>query len=463
MPSKKSLILSLLFVLAGMAGIAQSPRIIYSEPERDDSRRTNFEIIGKLNGNFLVYKSNRSDDAVCVYDNDMKLKDRVKLEFTPDQVINVDFVAYPDFFYMFYSYQKKGVVHCAVAKLDGNAHKMMEPVELDTTQIGWGNGNKIYTMLNSDDKKRIMVFKINSKNQKNFVFTTLLYNSNLELLGKHRMNMPMEERNDFFTDFLLSNDGNLVFGKCLRENYNEYITRLMLVIKYPDSTDFSINNVETGNRILDEVKIKVDNSNKRILVNAFYYKQKRGNIEGLYSVLWDQAQNRKIKEFASVFNDDLRNSAKSSDGSTKMAFNDFFIKNIIIRKDGGYLLVCESEYTTSRGGGFNRWDYLGGGNPWVNPMDYSYWSPYGSWNSPWNRWNTNSITRYHAENIMMLSYSSDGAIEWSNVIPKSQFDDESDNMVSYQLMNTGVDVHFLFNAFERRVLMLNDQSLDAEG
>ncbi len=463
MPSKKSLILSLLFVLAGMAGIAQIPRIVYSEPERDDSRRTSFEIIGKLNGNFLVYKSNRNDDAVCIYDNDMKLKDRVKLEFTPDQVINVDFVAYPDFFYMFYSYQKKGVVHCAVAKLDGNAHKMMEPVELDTTQIGWGNGNKIYTMLNSDDKKRIMVFKINSRNQKNFVFTTMLYNNNLELLGKHRMNMPMEERNDFFTDFLLSNDGNLVFGKCLRENYNEYITRLMLVIKYPDSTDFSVHTVETGGRILDEVKVKVDNSNKRILVNAFYYKQKRGNIEGLYSVLWDQAQNRKIKEFASVFNDDLRNSARSTDGSVKMAFNDYFIKNIIIRKDGGYLLISESEYTTSRGGGFNRWDYLGGGNPWVNPMDYSYWSPYGSYNSPWNRWNTNSITRYHAENIMMLSYSSDGVIEWSNVIPKSQFDDESDNMVSYQLMNTGADLHFLFNAFERRVLMLNDQSLDAEG
>ncbi len=49
-----------------------------------------------------------------------------------------------------------------------------------------------------------MVFKINSRNPKNFIFTTMLYNSNMELLGKNRMDMPMEERNDFFTDFLLT-------------------------------------------------------------------------------------------------------------------------------------------------------------------------------------------------------------------------------------------------------------------
>src|SRR6266702_3143842 len=102
MPFKITFIIPLLLVFSIFAGHAQGPKIVYSEPEREDSRRTSFEIIGKLNGNFLVYKSNRSDDAVCIYDIDMKLKERVKLDFTPDQVVNVDVVAYPDFFYMIY-------------------------------------------------------------------------------------------------------------------------------------------------------------------------------------------------------------------------------------------------------------------------------------------------------------------------------------------------------------------------
>ena len=464
MPYKECLLVCLLLFTANFLK-AQAPQIVYTEPEKEDSRRTNFEIIGKFNGNFLIYKSNRNDDAISIYDNDMKLKERVPLEFTPDQqLINVDFIAYPDFFYVIYQYQKRSIVHCMAAKLDINAKKLMDPVELDTTQIGFAANNKIYTTINSDDKKRIMVFKINSRNQKNFMFTTLLYDNNLGLLGKNRMSMSMEERNDFFTDFLLTNEGELVFGKFVRQNFNEYITKLSLITKYPDSSDFAVRDVDLSGKVLDELKLKADNTNKRTLINAFFYKQKRGNIEGLYSLVWDTRQNTKIRDISSVFADDLRATAKSQDGAIRMAFNDYFIKNIVVRKDGGYLVISESEYSSSRGNAFNRWDYLGGGNPWLSPMDYYYYSPaYGYGNYPWNRWNNSTATRYHAENIMVLSYNKDGGVEWSNVIPKSQFDDETDNMVSFQLMNTGAEIHFLFNLNERRTQLLNDQSIAADG
>src|SRR5450432_2071594 len=437
MPYRRLTIFIVMIFIAGLAK-AQAPKIVYSETEKDDSRRTNFEIIGKLNGNFLIYKANRNDDAICIYDNDMKLKDRVKLDFTPEQqLINVDFVAYPDFFYVIYEFQRKGVVHCMAAKLDPNVKLLTEPIELDTTQIGFAGNNKIYT--------------------------TMLYNKDLLLQHKDRMGIQMEERNDFFTDFLLTNDGELVFGKFLRQNYNEYITKLAMVIKYPDSSNLSVTNIDLDGKILDEIKIKADNTNKRILLNAFYYKQRRGNIEGLYSLLWNKVDNTKIREISSLFSDELRANAKGQDASVRVAFNDYFIKNIIVRKDGGYLVVSESEYNTSRGNNFNRWDYLGYGNPWMSPMDYYNYSPYGYFNSPWNRWNNGMNTRYNAENIMILSFNENGSVDWSSVIPKTQYDDESDNMISFQLVNTGGDIHFLFNMSEKRTIMLNDQSVAADG
>ena len=463
MPDKRIAVL-IFFLLTAALGKAQAPRIVYSEAEKEDSRRTNFEIIGKMNGNFLIYKNNRNDDAICIYDNDMKLKDRVKLDFTPDQqLINVDFVAYPEFFYMIYEYQRKGIVHCMAAKLDGSAKTLTEPIELDTTQVGFAATNKIYTTINSEDKQQIMIFKINNRNRENFVFTTLLYNKELLLQHKDRMGLAMEERNDYFTDFLLTNAGELSFGKFMRMNSNEYITRLAMVLKYPDSSNFSVTNVELNGKILDEIKLKADNSNDRILLNAFFYKQKRGSIDGIYSLLWNKTTNTKIREITSVFGDELRVNAKGQDGSLKNAFNDYFIKNIIVRKDGGYLVVSESEYNTSRGNSFNRWDYLGYGNPWISPLDYYNYSPYGYFGSPWNRWNNGNNVRYNAENIMILSYNKDGSIDWSTVIPKTQYDDESDNMISFDLVNTGNALHFLFNMSEKRTVMLNDQSIDAEG
>jgi hypothetical protein len=110
---------------------------------------------------------------------------------------------------------------------------------------------------------------------------------------------------------------------------------------------------------------------------------------------------------------------------------------------------------------------MGWGNPWAYPMDYYSYSPYYSpwgWNRyGYNRWGGNQSTRYYADNIMILSFDKDGNMEWNNVIPKSQFDDDNDDLISNNIMNTGGQLHFLFNVYERRTLILNDQSIDANG
>jgi hypothetical protein len=453
----KPLLLTIVFILPF---ILNAQHIVYSEPQRDDVRRTEFEIIGKINGNFLIYTNNRADNNITIFDNDMKIMQRVTLDFLPDKIISTYFVPYQDFCYMIYEYQKKNIVHCAAVKIDGQARKIGEQMELDTTQIGFAASNKIYTVVFSEDKQRIMLFKINSKNQKNFLFTTFLYNSQLELIDRHRLNMPMEERSETFTDFLLDNEGTLVFGKFLRNNGNDYVSRVSIATKSPMADDFSIKDLGTGDRLLDEIKLKIDNNNKIYILTGFYYKQKRGNIEGLYTVLWDKATDSKIKESTAVFSDELRNVAKSSDASVKTAFNDFFINQIIIKRDGGFVLVSESQYTTSRGGYFNRWDNMYGYNPYISPMDY-YSYPYYS---PWNRYGyPNNAVRYHAENIMILSFDKNAGFEWSNVIPKSQFDDESENLISNHIMNTGGEIHFLYNQYDHRNILLADQSISPDG
>jgi len=443
-------------------GLLMAQRIFYSNPEQDDGRRTNFEIIGKVGGNILVFKNNRNLDVISVYDNNMKLIDRVPQDFLPEKYVNVDFVQYPDFFYMVYEFQRKNIVHCSAVKMDGNGKKIGEPVDLDTSQVSSSN-NKIYNTIFSEDKEHIMVFKINSKNPKNFMFTTFLFDKQLGLIDRHRINITMEEKNEMFTNFSLDNDGQLVFAKFQKSNSSgDYISKVSMITKASLADTFAIRDVGTNDRVLDEIKIKVDNNNKRYILTGFYYKQKRGNIEGLYTMVWDKSTDTKLKETVTVFNEELRSVAKSSEANLKMAFNDFFIKNIIVKKDGGYLLVSESEYTTTRGSAFNRWDYMYGYNPWISPIDY--YSPFYNPYSPWNRYGYgNTPTRYNAENILVLSFDKDGNLEWSNVIPKSQYDDDSDNLISHHIVNTGGELHFLYNQYERRTLLLSDQSISPEG
>src|SRR5581483_5840953 len=111
--------------------ITVAQKISYSEPERDDSRRTDFEIIGKIGGNVLIFKNNHNDNAISVYNSDMKLLDRVKLDVVDDHWINVDFIPYSDHVWMIYQFQRRSIVYCMGVKLDANAKRLTDPIELD--------------------------------------------------------------------------------------------------------------------------------------------------------------------------------------------------------------------------------------------------------------------------------------------------------------------------------------------
>jgi hypothetical protein len=454
-------ILVLVLMIAGLTASAQ--KIVYTEYDKDDTRRLNFEIAGKIGGNFLIYKNIRNKSWITVLDNDMQQVAKVEQDYVPDndRMINVDFFAYGDFCYMIYQYQRRNIIYCSAAKIDGNGQKLGEVMPLDTTQIGFAASNKIYTVLSSEDKNRIIVFKINSKNRRNYVITTLLFDGSLSLLKKSRLAMPMEERDeDFLNEFQLDNEGDLVFTKYNRIN-SENIGSAAFIIKYAQADSFAVNKLNLEKTYLDEIRIKPDNYNKRYFITSFYYKQRRGNTDGYYFYIWDKQSGQPIIEDTITFSEELRREAKGNSG-VKTAFNDYFIRNIITRRDGGFIIGSEAYYTTSRGNSWNRWNYLYGPS-FMRPMDYYYYSPYYSnywWNS---RWNENQNTRYQADNIVIMSFDKNGKREWTNVITKEQFDDQSDDLISYQVMNTGGQLHVLFNNLEKRVQLLNDFSISPDG
>jgi hypothetical protein len=434
-------------------------KIIYSEPDKDETRRMNFEVIGRVAGNFMIYKNIRGKNFISVYNNDMQQIVKSEHAYLPDdRLINVDFFPYTDYAYMIYQYQRKNVVYCNAVKLDGTGKKLGDIIELDTTHIGFTTNNKIYSAINSDDKTKIMLFKINSRNKSRFLVTTLLFNDALTLQKRSRLVLPMDERNDYLDEFSLDNDGDLVFTKLTR-NSNDNVTKTFLIWKPAMSDSLSFTDLGLEKIYLDDLQIKVDNANKRYFLSSFYYKERRGNIEGLYFFVWDKTIQKTVMENTLELKEELRKEAKG-ESNIKMAFNDYFIRNIIVKKDGGFVIGSEAYYTTSRYSSWNRFNYLYGA---PTMLDYYSYSPlYNSWY--WrNRFSNNQSVRHHADNVAILSFDNTGKLEWSNVIHKEQFDDESDDHISYQLINTGGQLHFVFNQEEKRAQLLNDYTVNPDG
>jgi hypothetical protein len=457
--SKKKTVLLMAMLLAGVAVMAQ--RITYSEPEKMDDRDINFDIIGKMNGNFLVYKNVRWRHAISVYDAEMQLKERVKLDFMPDRTLNVDFVVYPDFTYMIYQHQKKNTVYCMGVKIDANGQKVGEPIEIDTTRIEIAANNRIYSTIHSDNKQHLAVFKIYKK-QDRMHFATLLLNDKLELQRKSRQVVPYDDRRELYGEFLLDNSGTFVCTKGKRSGSRDNIGGLQLLTKPANSDTFHLHDIELNKNYLDEVKLKIDNANNRYILNSMYYKQNRGNIEGLLTVIWDKTNNSYSGSFA-AFGDDLRAEART-EGQLKFVFNDFFIRQVIVKKDGGFLLMAEDFSTQVRGNpfGWNRWDYLN--SPFWSPMDFYWNNPAYNWYyRPFNSFGNNQSTRYFYDKVMIMSVASDGHTDWAAVIPKTQFEDDNDNYLSYGTMTASGEIHFFFNEQERRNQIVSWHSVTPDG
>ena len=432
--------------------------VAVSDFEREDTRDMNFEIIGKMHNNILVYKNIRSNHKISIFDEEMNTLETVKLNFVPERTFNIDFVAYPDYFLMIYQYQKGTILHCMAVKMDAKAKIMNEPVEIDTTRIPVMSDNKIYSTIYSEDRKKIVIFKIQTRYQK-FNMQTLLFDNEMKLISKNRIVVDYNERKESYDNFLVGNDGNFVFTFANQSGNRDNSNVLSLVIKSPLQDTFSYRYIDLNEKYIDEVKLKIDNRNNRYLINTFYYKKNRGSIEGLFTYVWDKAADKPYaSQFTEIY-DSLRYEANSG-GMLRFALDNFFIRQVVVKADGGFILAAEDYSSDTRGNNnFNRYDYLY--NPYsLSPGNY-YYNPYTGYYRPLNSLNSQS-TRYYYDNVLVLSISKTGQLQWSNVLHKSQFDDEEENFMSFSTITSGNEIHFLFNS-DRKYQIISDQGIAADG
>jgi hypothetical protein len=274
----------------------------------------------------------------------------------------------------------------------------------------------------------------------------------------------MANRNSYLTAFEIDNKGNFAFLNATSSSGNDNISKLVLITKESSETTFKYNDIKKiENVFLDEVKIKADNINNQYILTSFYSNKRRGDVQGVYVSIWDNINHKEKISTTTPFDDEFRNNAKG-DASIKAAFNDYFLKEMVAKKDGGFLAVAECEYTSTRGGNnLNRWDYYNTSPYYGNGSYYTLGSP-GFNTYPWSRYGSSySVTRYFADNIAVISFDSIGKIQWSNVVRKSQFDDDVDAYIGFGMFNAGNQLKFLFNTLERGQRILNEQSLTPEG
>jgi hypothetical protein len=441
---------------------SRAQKITFSEYSKKDTRDIYFEILGKFDSNYIVYKNVGQKHLLTKYDKDMNIEGNISLDFVPDRTFNIDFITYRNYYYMIYQYQKNNIVYCKAMKMDMTGKQLEKPLQLDTTRISVLADNKIYTTIFSEDKKKILVYKRHLKDEI-LTLVTKLYDADLQLLDSVRQDMKFNDEKEIYSDLAVDNNGSFLFAKeTKRSSRKDTASDLEIFLHKPGMKEvFRSYKISIGKKLIEEIVIKTDNLNMNYIMNSFYYGQKKGSIEGLFTSFIDMNGNKPIRAAFNAFSDSLRY-AINSDDQASYVFDNLIIRNTIVKKNGGFIIAAEDFYTESLFN--NAWNrqYYNSTLPYSSSYDYYLTNPYYYGYRPYVSGRQETI-RYYYNDVVALSIDSSLKLEWNSVIHKKQYDVENDNFLSFFNLNTGRELHFLFLDNDKQKQVISDQSVQPDG
>lgn len=458
----------MLAIVFACSNIVCAQTVTYADMLKEDRKDMVFEILGKFGDNFLVYKNYYQRPYITVYDNSMQLKENVALDFISNKVLNIDFVSYPDKILTFYQLQKGNIVYCYGARLDKNAKLVETEKLLDTTKVNFFADNKFYGMSYSEDKKKILIYKSLKKNRE-LTIASKVFTDNFDLLDNAREIFDVDERRETFKDLVISNSGSVMFLKEANTARSDYSKQLTLFKRKVGEQSFSATDLDLKENRIDDSELKIDNVNKQTVIVALSLEKKNSNnISGMFTaIVPDDTTKQKIAVKNTLFSDSLKYEVSNSN-TIRDAFDKFFVKSIILKKDGGFIITTEEQYVDTRSSNWNRYNSYYPG--YYGMSDYYYYYPryssvyypygYGMYNRMGNNRNEDL---YYANDIVSFSFDPALNMKWAASIMKTTSDIGTKSFLSYSTATYDGEIHFFFIQNDKNKQIINNFGIRPDG
>ena len=510
----KSFLSFIAFILAGLQGVAAQSYVM-SGIEKTDKGQMQYEVLGKVEGRYWIYKNNEGVSTIAQYNDQMQLVQQNDLVFLPKKLNAIEFITKSNRVYAFYQFQAATTVYAMVAELDEKGQLVGTPVIVDTAEkIRPGSNAKVFNLIESQDRSKLLFFSVNTTNAASIKIKTMALSTPFAMLNEAKISINSQNKKSQLSDFALDNKGNLF---CLRNAEQPNAAPVVsLLYMAADGSEVIETPIVNNSLVLDDIRLKINNDNGTVFINSFYATEKKGHIEGMYTFIWDIATKQNSITNASRFTDALRD-AVTGKRNLKNAFDDFYFDQVQPNADGGFTIIAEAAKTNSNRNAFSRWDFFWGG-PFYNPFIFSYWNRpfgfypwgrfgwggwgmmgpwgwgglggwgWGGWGMMgpwgwgglggwgimgpwgWNSWMMNpfanfgypSVT-YTAGKVAILKFDANANIQSVKTIDKQQSDVNVDQFIGYGTMNNAAGTNFLYYQKSKGLKQIVHQQLNASG
>ncbi len=375
-----------------------------------------YDILGLYDERTLLFRNKIYKQEIQVFDPEMNMirEKEITLEDRKSNVIGV--LGSEEFFSIIYNYRKKGDVFVMMKQFDGDLTpidsnvviKVFESQLLTPSFEFERSENRRYGLVYTTDRdNELDVMVIDIDNQR------LLWENKFVFTGT---NLRRDFRNITVSDegemFLMLEKNNL--ASRMDEHVIEYY-------KYGKGYQSALSSfVPLPNMISFDINFKYDNVNKSISTVGLYSDKNFSRTNGVYLMRHKFSSDRATEPTIINFPEDMLLDIYGKNVGGDRGIADLEIQDILLRQDGGIMLIAEIKKEYSR-------------RPYYTERTY-----YGS--------NYNYQTDFHYEDLVVFSIHPDGTNHWNTVLHKRQYSHD-DNAIysSFFVFKTPSKIRLVYN------------------
>lgn len=414
--------------------------VLYSSYEQFDIRNGDYSVAGKVGGRLYAYRNTGGDAYLDAYNDSMVRTATVILDFFPKKIYETRFVISGNSIIVLYQAIEGNKVVQYAALLDDRGRLQKGPIQLSEARTGlFGPTRNYFSSAVSEDKKTIVVYSAAEKGEQ-IDFEGKWIDEQLNVTHRNHTVYKGDGNDLGHGDAIVTNEGTLYLPVYTPVGGKDFSDQLWMLGMPAQGGKFVAKELPMSNTFIANVYAKLDNNNKRIYIGGFYSDKKNGNYIGVLYAYYDITTGDFMAKKTLPFDARLVNA--TGERSKKHAFNDFKVKQLIVKNDGGFVLIAENYYMTTRSSYSPGWGY------------YSWYAPNMATN----------VREYHYNDILALSYNGDGSKQWDAFVRKEQYSQEDGGIFSsYALLNSGGTLAFLFNDFNTSRSRIQLATIDGEG
>ncbi len=329
----------------------------------------------------------------------------------------------------------------------------------------------VFSLAQSRDSSKIVIFnrQPNSKDKEGQLFSLSVYDADFNEIWTRDTKLPYNKKSFKVEDYQVDNKGNVYLLGII---YTEGANRLKrdgkatyqydIVAYMRDSTiDVQEYKISLRDKFVTDLTFRIADDGEMVCAGFYSEKDAKGMKGSCFFKI-----NPKTKDMTSIstrefdFNFMTANLSEKSkllakaatehdDKSREPELFDYSLDKLIMRSDGGVILIAEQYYIEERQ--LNNSAYGNSGLYGYNAYGYNSWnSPYSSFYDPYgyrnNRSNRRADYYYNYNDIIVVNIQPDGEIAWTARVPKHQVSVNDGGLYSsYSMSIVAEKLYFAYN------------------